>query len=226
MTKRTTTGVLLVVGAFVAAACAPDAVLPSGPDLDAELHRRGRDRGPRVEVCHFRNNGKYKKIRVDESGAARHLERHDRDEAAEDGVCPPRTDKVPVCHRGKVKMVREFTRKYERHLAHGDELGSCDAPAPDPTIEVLTHVFTPFPWGGDGGNLNVSFTSANCDGDVVIYQLVGTFDGLVRGGTIGSGDGPHTINGLIPPVPPDLNTDYMVRGACDNGEAVSTAFAK
>ena len=186
MTKRTTKGVLLVIGALVAAACGPDGVLPSGPDFDAQF-AKGGNRADRVDVCHIDDEGNIKKINVNGNALA-------------------------------------------GHVGHGDgmpdEHGSCDAPAPDPTIEVLTHVFTPFPWGGDGGNLNVSFTSANCDGDVVIYQLVGTFDGLVRGGTIGSGDGPHTINGLIPPVPPDLNTDYMVRGACDNGEAVSTAFAK
>ena len=53
MTKRTTTGALLVIGALVAAACG-DGVLPSGPDFDAQF-RQDRGKEDKIDVCH---NGK------------------------------------------------------------------------------------------------------------------------------------------------------------------------
>ena len=63
MTKRTTTGALLVIGALVAAACG-DGVLPSGPDFDGAQIRSARADVGKVDVCH---NGKM--IRVNANSA-------------------------------------------------------------------------------------------------------------------------------------------------------------
>ena len=66
MTKRTTTGALLVIGALVAAACG-DGVLPSGPDFDAQFaHKPGQ--GSTVDVCH-----KDKTISVNSKAVAAHV---------------------------------------------------------------------------------------------------------------------------------------------------------
>lgn len=66
MTKRTTTGVLLVIGALIAAACG-DGVLPSGPDFDAQFAHAG-NHASKVEVCH-----KGKLISVNSNAVAAHV---------------------------------------------------------------------------------------------------------------------------------------------------------
>ena len=69
MTKRTTTGALLVIGALVAAACG-DGVLPSGPDFEAQFAHRG-SHGNTVEVCH-----KGRTINVNANAVAGHVRGH------------------------------------------------------------------------------------------------------------------------------------------------------
>ena len=67
MTKRTTTGALLVIGALVAAACG-DGVLPSGPDFDAQFRGHGGNKADKEIVCHKGNE-----ISVNGNAVATHL---------------------------------------------------------------------------------------------------------------------------------------------------------
>ena len=220
MTKRTTTGVLLVIGAFVAAACAPDGVLPSGPDLDVELHR-GRGRADRVEVCHLGGNGKYKLKRVSERGAERHLERHAGDRPLQaDGSCPPRTDKVPVCHNGKTKMVREFTRKYEHHLRHGDELGNCEDTPPPPPPFVCEVTFPTTAFVKDGTLWTVSFSTITTG--LVTYTAQWFFMGNWNSGATVDVTGNASESLAVPFFP---LTQYRIQAECDEDQGADPQFS-
>ena len=136
-----------------------------------------------------------------------------------------KADKVDVCHvddEGNIQKINVNGNALAGHLGHGDTLpveGSCDVT--EPSITVISSDFTVFPFGT---LVSVTFAAANCDGDPVRYELVGADDGSLIGGPIFlSGDGPHSITGVIPPA--DTNTAFQVRGECQNGVVLSAPFA-